>query len=127
MEALEYHTVKAMADPVELCSVVWIELLWGEFRAFELRKVFQVRLLYRFHMYYHMKRVLKRLQVPLPYESRFNAADNLYSSGGFFKLCQDYGLPHNPLRYQNEKFFGTHQHEGWSDYIDPDSMTSRTL
>ena len=25
--------------------------------------------------------------------------------------------------YRNEKFFGTHQHGGWSDYIGPDSMT----
>ena len=27
------------------------------------------------------------------------------------------------MRYQNEKFFGTHQYGGWSDYIGPDSMT----
>ena len=35
-----------------------------------------VRALYRFHMYYHVRRVLKRLQVPLPDESSFNAYDN---------------------------------------------------
>ena len=27
------------------------------------------------------------------------------------------------MKYRDEKFFGTHQHGGWSDYINPDSMT----
>ena len=31
---------------------------------------------YQFHVYYHMRRVLKRLQVPLPHETSFNTADN---------------------------------------------------
>ena len=56
----------------------------------------------------------------MPYESGFKATDNLYSSEGFFKLCEDYGVPH---KYQSKKFFGAHQHGGWSDYIGPDSMT----
>ena len=77
-----------------------------------------VRSLYQFHVYYHVKKVLKRLQVPLPYESRFYAANNPFS----FKLCKDYDVPHNPMRYHSEKFFGTHQHGGWSDYIGPDSI-----
>ena len=29
VEALEYRTFKAMADPVELCGVLCIEHLWG--------------------------------------------------------------------------------------------------
>ena len=70
---------------------------------------------------------MKRLQVLLPYTSGFNAADNPYSSEGFFKLCEDYGVSHNPMRYRNEKFFGTYKHGSWSDYIDPDSMTLGSL
>ena len=35
-----------------------------------------IRAVYRFHTYYHVKRVLKRLQVPLPHESSFNTSDN---------------------------------------------------
>ena len=82
-----------------------------------------VRLPHQFHVYYHVKRVLKRLQVPLPYKSGFNATNNSHSSKGFFKLCEGYGVPHDLMRYQNEKFFGTHQHGGWLTYIGPDSMT----
>ena len=38
----------------------------------------------QFHMYYHLRRVLKRLQVPLPHEAGFNAADNPYINEEFF-------------------------------------------
>ena len=37
-----------------------------------------IRALYRFHVYYHVRRILKRLQVPLPHKASFNTADNPY-------------------------------------------------
>ena len=77
------------------------------------KKHFMVRLTYRFHVHYHDRGVLKRLQVPLPYELRFNADDNPNSSEGFFKLYHENGVSHEPMSYQNMKFFGTHQHGGW--------------
>ena len=66
-----------------------------------------VRAVYRFHIYYHVRQVLKRLQVPLPHELNFNPADNSYTiaSSEFFKICQDYGVPNNPMKYQEEKFY----------------------
>ena len=48
-----------------------------------------VRAVYCFHVYYHMRRVLKRLQVPLPHETGFNAADNPYTESKFLKICED--------------------------------------
>ena len=68
-----------------------------------------------------MRRVLKRLQVPLPHEAGFNLYDNPYSNEQFFKLCDDYDS-HNLMRYRNKKFFATHQHGSWLDYIGPDAM-----
>ena len=49
---------------------------------------------YRFHMSYHMRQVLKRLQVP-------------YSRSEIFKICEDYGVPNNPMKYQDAKFYWT--------------------
>ena len=40
-----------------------------------------------------MRRVLKRLQVPLPHETGFNSADNPYTKSEFFKICEDYRVP----------------------------------
>ena len=84
-----------------------------------------IRSVYRFHIYYHMRRILKKLQVPLPHETGFNAADNPYTESEFFKICEDYGVPNDPMRSRDEKFYWTYQHGvGWpDDYIGPDSMT----
>ena len=65
------------------------------------------------------------MQVPLQHEASFNVADNPYTKEEFFKVCEDYGVPHNPMRYRDEKFYWTYQRGvGWpDDYIGPDSMT----
>ena len=47
-----------------------------------------IRSVYRFHVYYHVRRVLKKLQVPLPHETGFNAADNPYTESEFFKFVR---------------------------------------
>ena len=84
-----------------------------------------IRAVYRFNTYYHVRRVLKKLRVPLPHKASFNATDNPYTSSEFFKICEDYGVPNDPVKYRDEKFYWTYQHGvGWpNDYIGPDSMT----
>ena len=66
-----------------------------------------VRAVYRFHVYYHVRLVLKRLQVPLPHETGFRAADNPYTSSEFFKICEDYEVPNDPMKYWDKKFYWT--------------------
>ena len=84
-----------------------------------------IRSVYHFQVYYHVRRIFKKLQVPLPQETGFNAADNPYAKSEFSKICEDYGVPNDPMRYRDEKFYWTYQHGvGWpNDYIGPDSMT----
>ena len=84
-----------------------------------------IRSVYRFHVYHHVRRVLKRLQVPLPHETDFNADDNPYMSSDFFKSCEDYGVPKDPVKYWDETFYWTYQHGVVlpNDYIGLDSMT----
>ena len=84
-----------------------------------------IRSVYRFHVCYHIRRVLKRLQTPLPHKINFNAADNPYTESEFLKICEDYGVPNDPMRYRDEKFYWSYQ-QGvhWPvDYLGPDSMT----
>ena len=84
-----------------------------------------IRSVYHFHVYYHVRRILKRLQTPLPQETGFNSADNPYTESEFFKICEDYRVPNNPMRYRDEKIYWTYQRSvHWpNDYIGPDSMT----
>ena len=65
-----------------------------------------IRSVYRFHVYYHMRRILKKLQVPLPHETNFNAADNPYTESEFFKICEDYGVPNDPRGIGTKNFIG---------------------
>ena len=88
-----------------------------------------IRSVYRFHIYYHKRQVLKRLQTPLPHKTSFNVDDNPYTNSEFFKICEDYRVPNDPMRYRDEKFYWTYQHGvrwcgvGWpDDYLGPDSM-----
>ena len=68
---------------------------------------------------------MKRLDVPLPHETGFNAADDPYTESEFLKICEDYRVPNDPMRYRDKKFYWTYQSSvGWpDDYIGPDSVT----
>ena len=61
--------------------------------------------------------------------SRFNAADSSlsYIKEEFFKICEDYEVSCDPVRYRDSKIYSTYQ-QGvkWpDDYIGPDSMTRK--
>ena len=88
-----------------------------------------IRSVYRFHVYYHVRRILKKLKTLLPHETGFNVADNPYTESEFFKICEDYGVPNDSMRYRDEKFYWTYQHGiGWADdYLGPDAMTQWIL
>ena len=70
-----------------------------------------VRAVHQFHVYYHVRRMLKNLQVPLPHKTGFNATDNPYRSSELFKICEDYRVPNDPVKYRDEKFHRTCQRD----------------
>ena len=69
-----------------------------------------------------------------------NVSDNPYTESEFLKICEDYRVPNDPMKYRDEKFYWTYQRSPlknfiekfyWTyqrgsladDYIGPDSMT----
>ena len=87
-----------------------------------------IQSVYRFHVYYHICRVLKRLQVVLPHEANFNPADNPYTKKEFYNLCHEYEVPNDPMRYRFEKFFATYQDGSiYDDTLNPNSMFQWTI
>ena len=44
--------------------------------------------------------------MPLPHETGFNVADNPYTESEFLKICEDYRVPNDPMRYGDENFIG---------------------
>ena len=66
---------------------------------------------------------MQGLQVPLPHKAGFKVADNPYTESEFLKICKDYRVSNDPMKYQDEKFYWTYQHGvHWPD-IGPGSMT----
>ena len=51
-----------------------------------------IRSIYRFHVYYHIRRILNILEIPLSYENSFNQYNNPYNHEKFIGICIEYGV-----------------------------------
>ena len=72
-----------------------------------------IRSIYRFHVYYHIRRVLKILEIPLPYENSFNQYNNRYNHEKFIKICGEHGVSNDLTKWRNQKYFSTWQSRAW--------------
>ena len=72
-----------------------------------------IRSIYRFHVYYHIRRILKILEIPLPYENSFNQYNNPYNHEKFIGICSEYGVSNNLTKWRNQKYFSTWQSIAW--------------
>ena len=72
-----------------------------------------IRSIYRFHVYYHKRRILKILEIPLPYENSFNQYNNPYNHEKFIGICSEYGVSNDLTKWRNQKYFSTWQSRAW--------------
>ena len=72
-----------------------------------------IRSIYRFHVYYHIRRILKILEIPLPYENSFNQYNNPYNHEKFISICSEYGVSNDLTKWRNQKYFSTWQSRAW--------------
>ena len=72
-----------------------------------------LRSVYRFHVYYHIRRILKILEVPLPYENSFNQFNNPYNHEKYIHVCSEYGVSNDLTKWRNQKYFSTWQSRAW--------------
>ena len=77
--------------------------------------------LYRFHLYYHIRRVLKRLDIALPFERNFNKNDNSYNHEEFLKICDEYQADGSQMKYRGQYYASSYQ-KGQLKYFTNDSM-----
>ena len=57
-----------------------------------------IRSIYHFHVYYHVRRILKILEIPLPYENSFNQYNNPYNHEKFIGICSEYGVSNDLMK-----------------------------
>ena len=80
-------------------------------------------------MYYHIRRILKILEIPLPYENSFNQYNNPYNHEKFIGIGSEYGVSNNLTKWRNQKYFSTWQSRAWEtgrpgmSYIDEGSFS----
>ena len=72
-----------------------------------------IRSIYRFHVYYHVRRILKVLEIPLPYENSFNQYNNPYNHEKFIGICSEYGVSNDLTKWRNQKYFSMWQSRAW--------------
>ena len=72
-----------------------------------------IRSIYRFHVYYHIRRILKILEIPLPIKKSFNQFNNSYNHEKYIHICSEYGVSNDLMKWQNQKYFSTWQSRAW--------------
>ena len=72
-----------------------------------------MRSIYLFHVYYHIRRILKIPEIPLPYVNNFNQYNNPYNHEKFIGICSEYGVSNDLTKWRNEKYFSTWQSRAW--------------
>ena len=72
-----------------------------------------LRSVYRFHVYYHIRRILKILEIPLPHENSFNQFNNPYNHEKYIHVCSEYGVSNDLTKWRNQKYFSTWQSRAW--------------
>ena len=72
-----------------------------------------IRSIYCFHVYYHIRRILKIPEIPLPYENSFNQYNNPYNHEKFIGICSEYGVSNDLTKWRNQKYFSTWQSRAW--------------
>ena len=72
-----------------------------------------IRSIYRFHVYYHIRRILKILDIPLPYENSFNQYNNPYNHEKFIGICSECGVSNDLTKWRNQKYFSMWQSRAW--------------
>ena len=66
-----------------------------------------------FHVYYHIGRILKILEIPLPYEDSFNPHNNPYNHEKLMKICGVYKVSSDLTKWRNQRSFSTWQSRAW--------------
>ena len=72
-----------------------------------------IRSIYRFHVYYHIRRILKILEIPLSFENSFNQFNNPYNHEKYIHICSEYGVSNDLTKWRNQKYFSTWQSRAW--------------
>ena len=68
-----------------------------------------IRSIYRFHVYFQIRKILNELEVALPDEQRFKKLNNPFSMEAFRSITSQYGLSSDETVWKSQYFFSSYQ------------------
>ena len=68
-----------------------------------------LRSVYRFHVYFQIRKILKELRVVLPFEVEFEKYNNRYDQTRYNKISAEFHLNSDQSIWRNQYFFSTYQ------------------
>ena len=66
-----------------------------------------VRVVYRFHVYFHIRLILYKLGISLPHEDGFSKAKNAYIKSAYYSTCDDYSVDSTVTWMHGDWFYTT--------------------
>ena len=64
-----------------------------------------IKSIYRFHIYYQMRRILHKLDCKIPTDPEFSKYNNDYNENSYYKICDDYGVKKSDLFIRGDWYY----------------------
>ena len=64
-----------------------------------------IKSIYRFHIYYQMRRILHKLDCTIPTDPEFSKYNNRYTKNSYYKICYDYGININDIFIRGDWYY----------------------
>ena len=64
-----------------------------------------IKSIYRFHIYYQMRRILHKLDCRIPGDYEFSKYNNSYNENSYYKICDEYGVNKNYLFIRGDWYY----------------------
>ena len=64
-----------------------------------------IKSIYRFHIYYHMRRILFNLDCPIPSDPEFSKYNNRYTKNSYNKISYDYGVSSDDIFIRGDWYY----------------------
>ena len=98
-----FHMYGCQLNSAMLCVTSALGISWQHLNHPNLL----VHIVYRFHVYFHVRLILHELGISLPNENGSSKVKNAYIKSAYYSICDDYGVDANETWMHGNWFYTT--------------------
>ena len=98
-----FHMYRCQLDFALFCAASALRISWQHLNHPKLL----VSVVYRFHMYFHVRLILHDLVIPLPHEDGFSKVKNGCTKSAYYSTRDDYGVDEEKTWMYGDWFYTT--------------------